>query len=57
MWPFPEDREAIDIGDFYADYSRIERVLGWRPEVGLREGLERTIEYFRRTAAQYWSAE
>ena len=28
--PFPADRKAIDIGDYYADYSAIERELGWR---------------------------
>ncbi|GFP26431.1 UDP-glucose 4-epimerase, partial [Candidatus Hakubella thermalkaliphila] len=31
--PFPEDRQRIDIGSFYADYSKISRLLGWRPKV------------------------
>ena len=34
--PFPDDRKAIDIGDFYADYSTIERELGWAPGRRLR---------------------
>jgi UDP-glucose 4-epimerase len=55
--PFPEDRKSIDIGDFYADYSRIEHALGWKPEIPLREGLERTIAYFRSNAARYWGNE
>ena len=38
--PFPPDREAIDIGDFFADYSKIERELGWVPRIRLREGLD-----------------
>ncbi|MGP8323443.1 MAG: UDP-glucuronic acid decarboxylase family protein [Methanosarcinaceae archaeon] len=29
------------------DISRAKDVLGWEPEVGLRDGLERTVEYFR----------
>ena len=33
-----DDRKAIDIGDFYADYSAIESELGWGPTVGLEEG-------------------
>ncbi len=53
--PFPEDRKAIDIGDFYADYSAIERELGWRPEVGLEEGLARTLDYYREHGDAYWS--
>jgi UDP-glucose 4-epimerase len=28
------------------DPAKAERVLGWRPEVGLREGLEKTLAYF-----------
>jgi len=53
--PFPPERKAIDIGDFYADYSKIERTLGWRPTVGLREGLTRTIEFYRQYREYYWS--
>lgn len=30
------------------DIAKAERLLGWQPVVGLREGLERTIAYFRR---------
>ena len=51
--PFPADREAIDIGDFYADYSRIEAALGWTPTVPLREGLARTLDYYRENGEHY----
>ena len=30
-----------------ADWSRAQRVLGWRPEIALEEGLERTIEAWK----------
>jgi UDP-glucose 4-epimerase len=52
--PFPADRKAIDIGDYYADFSKIERELGWAPSVGLREGLERSVAYYRENADAYW---
>ena len=51
--PFPEDRKAIDIGDFYADYSAIERELGWTPAVDLEQGLARTLEYYREHGDAY----
>jgi UDP-glucose 4-epimerase len=51
--PFPPDRKAIDIGDFWADASKIERTLGWRPRVPLREGLRSTIEYYRQHKDHY----
>jgi len=50
---FPAERERIDIGDFYADYSRIRRMLGWEPKVSLREGLRRTLAYYRKHLAHF----
>jgi nucleoside-diphosphate-sugar epimerase len=35
---------AGDIRDSWADVSAAREVLGWEPRVGLREGLERTVE-------------
>ena len=52
--PFPEDRKAIDIGDYYADFSLIESELGWSPRVGLREGVARSLEYYREVGNVYW---
>lgn len=51
--PFPDDRKRIDIGDFYGDYRKIRSKLGWRPVVGLREGMTRTMDYFRANFEQY----
>lgn len=51
--PFPPDRKRIDIGDFYTDYSKIEQELGWRPQVDLWEGLERTMAYYKQHKKHY----
>jgi len=51
--PFPEERKKIDIGDFYADASKIERALGWKPRTPLRAGLERTLVYYREHKEKY----
>ncbi len=51
--PFPADRKKIDIGDFYADTSKIRAALGWHPQVPLRDGLARTIDYYREHAEHY----
>lgn len=45
--PFPEDRKAIDIGDYAGDYSRFAAASGWSPKVDLVEGLRRTVDFFR----------
>ena len=52
--PFPEEKKAIDIGSVYADYGKIRRALGWEPKVGLREGLERTVAFYRERRDHYW---
>lgn len=52
--PFPADRKPIDIGDYYADYHLIHGKLGWAPGVSLREGLARTLEFYRKYREHYW---
>ena len=50
---FPADRRRIDIGDYYADFGRIRALLGWEPNVPLREGLARTLAFYRQNLEQY----
>lgn len=52
--PYPADRKPIDIGDYYGDYRLIQGRLGWRPQVDLREGLARTLAFYRANRAHYW---
>jgi UDP-glucose 4-epimerase len=52
--PFPEDRARIDIGSVFADYGKIRERLGWEPRIGLREGLERMVDYYRLHRGHYW---
>jgi UDP-glucose 4-epimerase len=53
--PFPPERKAIDIGDYYGDFTMIERELGWSPGVDLETGLSRSLQYYSKHAAHYWS--
>ena len=50
---YPADRKKIDIGDYYADFSRIRSVLGWEPRVSLRDGLARTLAFYREHLKHY----
>jgi UDP-glucose 4-epimerase len=52
--PFPEDRKAIDIGDYYSDFSLISKELGWQPEIMLQEGLMRTLSFYKENSSHYW---
>jgi UDP-glucose 4-epimerase len=50
---FPPNRKQIDIGNYYADFSRIRDVLNWRPTISLREGLTRTLAFYREHLSRY----
>ncbi|MGH9313615.1 MAG: NAD-dependent epimerase/dehydratase family protein, partial [Vicinamibacterales bacterium] len=50
---WPPDKKLIDIGSFYADSSKFMRVTGWRPGVDLREGLARTVAFYREHLTRY----
>ncbi len=52
--PFPPDQKAIDIGDYYADDSRLRKTLGWRPATSLADALSRTLAYYREHRRHYW---
>ena len=52
--PFPPERKAIDIGDYYSDFTRIQTALGWAPRVSLREGLTRAMDYYLANGRHYW---
>jgi UDP-glucose 4-epimerase len=52
--PFPPDRAAIDIGDYYGDCAKICSALGWRPQVPLEQGLKRTLDFYRQHGSAYW---
>ena len=52
--PFPSDKKAIDIGDYYSDFSLITKELGWVPKIDLKDGLKRTLNYYSTHFSHYW---
>src|ERR1700719_2154254 len=49
----PPERKRIDVGDFLIDDQRFRALTGWRPRVGIAQGLSRSLEYYRRNLASY----
>jgi UDP-glucose 4-epimerase len=54
--PWPADKKRIDIGSFYSDSTKFERATGWEPRVGLREGLAKTLAFYRAHLTRYVEA-
>jgi UDP-glucose 4-epimerase len=55
LLPFPPQRKVIDIGSIYVDDRKIRRMLKWQPRVDLREGLSRSVSFYRAHREQYWA--
>ena len=51
--PWPEEKKKIDIGDYYSDFSKIRTELGWQPKTSLKDGLQKTIEYYKQHLDKY----
>lgn len=50
---YPEERSRIDIGDYYADYAKIQAAIGWSPKVPLATSIAQTFAYYRTTLPHY----
>jgi UDP-glucose 4-epimerase len=50
---WPPEKKQIDIGSFYSDSTKFRQAVGWTPRVRLREGLARTIAYYRAHFVHY----
>jgi len=50
---FPAERRRIDVGDFLIEDDRFRSMTGWRPRVGIGEGLRRSLEHYRNHFASY----
>ena len=51
--PWPEDRKRIETGDYVSSFERIKNELGWQPKTGFDDGLQRTVEFYRKNLKQY----
>ena len=52
--PFPEENRKIEIGSYAADFTKIAQAVGWKPRTPLRDGVERTVAFFRKHREHYW---
>jgi nucleoside-diphosphate-sugar epimerase len=53
MREFPPERKRIDIGDYFADDRRFRELTGWTPTIDLRDGLARSVDYYRANLSSY----
>jgi UDP-glucose 4-epimerase len=50
---WPEENRRIDIGSFYSDSGKFTATTGWTPVTDFREGLRRTLTFYRQHFDKY----
>jgi nucleoside-diphosphate-sugar epimerase len=51
---WPQDRYFVETGDYISDITRITAATGWRPKTTHKDGIERTVAYYREHQKEYW---
>ncbi len=52
--PFPPEKKIIDVGDTYCSYFKMKSDLGWEPRTDLKDGIRKTLEYYKKYRQHYW---
>ncbi|HEX2965198.1 MAG TPA: GDP-mannose 4,6-dehydratase [Syntrophorhabdaceae bacterium] len=51
---FTQERKEVEPGDYYADISKIKRIVNWKPRTVLDDGVFKTIAFYRKHRKEYW---
>ncbi len=51
---WPKDRYFVETGDFIADIGKLKEATGWQPRTSLRQGIARTMQFYRQYRDNYW---
>ena len=51
---WPQDRYFVESGDYLSDITRITAASGWQPKTTLKDGIGRTVAYYREHRKEYW---
>ena len=52
---WPEHRKNIEIGDYYADITKLKRFIGWDSASFLDSSIKETLDFFKKYKKYYWS--
>ncbi len=52
--PWPKNYERNETGNYIADTSKVKRAVNWEARVPLKEGIRKTVEYFKENKEHYW---
>lgn len=51
--PFPPGRKEINVERFAVSYKKLNKTVGWRPKTKLKEGMRKTVDFYRTRLKEY----
>jgi nucleoside-diphosphate-sugar epimerase len=51
---WPADRYFVETGDYISNIDKITGATGWKPRTSMREGIAKTIDFYRQHRDRYW---
>ena len=51
---WPSDYLNVETGDFITNITKIKNYLNWFPRFDLKDGIKRTVEYYKKHKEYYW---
>lgn len=52
--PWPEDYLNVETGNYITDITKIKNYLNWSTRFDLKDGIKRTVEYYKKNKEYYW---
>lgn len=52
--PWPDSYINVETGDYVSDISKIRQTIDWNPDISLRDGVIKTVEYYMANKEYYW---
>ena len=52
--PWPSNYLNVETGDYITNINKITKLLKWKPKVDLKEGINKTFNYYKKFEKYYW---
>lgn len=52
--PYPPETKRVEVGNYIGDYQKIQKTIGWKPDISVEEGFRATFDYYIKNKNYYW---
>lgn len=51
---YPPETKRVEVGNYIGDYRKIQKAIGWKPQISVEEGFRATFDYYIKNKNHYW---